>query len=119
MTDAVIAKAKAFSGPPEERILNLMIQVIERDAAAPDHAMSVWATRDPAARKVFERTLKKRFEFAKWMFKQVGLSDRQAATRGSLMVAYLMGESSTDLKMKRNWKAAMTEQFKVLLLSET
>jgi len=114
LTDAVMEQAKAFSGPPEDRILNLMVQVIEEDAAVYDHAIAVWARNDPAAGQVFQRTLRKRFDFATWMFKQCGFSNGQAAIRGRLMVAYLMGESATDLKSDPRWKAAVKEKYKVL-----
>jgi len=114
LTDAVMEMAKAFSGSPEDRILNLMLQVIEEDAAVYDHAFAVWAKNEPSAREVFERTLRTRFDFAAWMFKQCGFSDRQAGTRGRMMVAYLMGESATDLKSDPRWKAAIKEKYKVL-----
>ncbi len=114
LSDAVMETAKAFSGSPEDRILNLMLQVIGEDAAIYDHAISVWARNDPAAHEVYQRTLHKRFDFAAWMFMQCGFSDRQAAVRGRLMVAYLMGESATDLKSDPRWKAAIKEKYKVL-----
>ncbi len=114
MTDAVMHAAKAFSGPPEDRILNLMLQVIEEDAAIYDHAISIWARKDAAANEVFTRTLRKRFDFARWMFKQSGFSHRQAGIRGRLLVAYLMGESATDLKSDGNWKARIGEKHKIL-----
>ena len=117
LTDAIIAEATAFPGAPEERILNLMRQVIEHDAAVHDHAMSIWARSDPKARTTFERTIAKRFEFAKWMFKEAGFPDRQAAIRGRLMVAYLMGESSTSLKSNDNWQDIIREEFEVLVRS--
>ena len=114
LTDAIIERAMGFSGPPEDRILDLMLQVIENDAAAPDHAISVWSRSDPIAKEVFERTLQKRFDFARRMFRQTELSDRQAAIRGRLMVAYLMGEFSTGLKSDRKWRGIIREEFKVL-----
>lgn len=114
LTDAVIVVAKGFEGSPQDRILNLMIQVIAEDAAAYDPAISVWAKNDPSAEAAFERTLRKRFDFARWMFKQCGFSDRQAAIRGRLMVAYLMGETAADLKSDRNWKAMIREKHEVL-----
>ncbi len=114
LTDAIIGRAMGFSGPPEDRILDLMLQVIEIDAAAPDHAILVWARSDPAAKEVFERTLRRRFDFAGWMFRQTGFSDRQAAIRGRLMVAYLTGEFSTGLKSNRRWRDIVRDEFKVL-----
>jgi AcrR family transcriptional regulator len=114
LTDALVDGVRNWSGPPENRILNLMLQVIEKDAAVYDPAISVWARNDPAARRVFARTLRKRFDFAAWMFRQSGFSDRQAAIRGRLLVAYLMGESAVDLKSDTNWRAMIREQHEVL-----
>jgi hypothetical protein len=91
-----------------------MLRVIENNAAVHDRAISVWAMRVPATHEVFERTLHKRFEFACWMFKQAGFSDKQARTRGRLMVAYLIGEASTNLKSNRNWKSIIQEQFELI-----
>jgi AcrR family transcriptional regulator len=114
LTDAVIDMAREFGGPPEDRILNLMLQVIDEDAAAYDPAISVWAKKDPSAKEVFERALRKRFDFARWMFKQSGFSDKQAGIRGRLMVAYLMGETAADLKSDKNWKASIRGKHKIL-----
>jgi AcrR family transcriptional regulator len=114
LTDAVIVVAKAYEGSPQDRILNLMIQVIAEDAAAYDPAISVWAKNDPRAKEVFERTLHKRFDFARWMFKQCGFSDRQASIRGRLTVAYLMGETAADLKSDKGWKAMIRQKHGVL-----
>ena len=114
LTDAIMELAKSFGGPPKDRILNLMLRVIEEDAAAYDHAILVWARKDPAANEVFARTLRKRFDFARWMFRQCGFSHRQAAIRGRLMVAYLMGESATDLKSDANWKAGIRAKHKLM-----
>ena len=114
LTDAVIIMAKSFHGAPGDRILNLMTQVVEEDAAKYDHAIWVWAKRDPVVREVFDRTLHKRFDFARWMFRQFGFSEKQAMTRGRLMVAYLMGESAIDLKLDPKWKARIKDMHKVL-----
>ena len=114
LTDAIIIEATNFEGTPENRILELMTQVIEQDAAIHDHPISVWARRDPAVQEIFERTIQKRFDFAAWMFEQAGFSSRQAKVRGRMMVAYLMGESSTNLKKSRNWKKIIRDEFLIL-----
>ncbi len=119
LTDAIRDQARSFTGAPEDRILNLMVQVVEEDAAVYDHAISIWARSDPAARKVFERTLQNRFDFAAWMYKQVGFSEKQARIRGRLLVAYLMGESATNLKSEPNWKAEIREKHKLLISRAT
>ena len=44
----------------------------------------------------------------------IGFSDRQARIRGRMMVAYLMGESATDLKSDPKWRAGIREKHKIL-----
>ena len=114
-TERIIDQARSFKGPPQDRILNLMLEVIENDAAGLDHAISVWARRVPQVRKVFERTVCKRFDFAAWMFRQGGFEKRQAEIRGRLMVAYLMGESATMLKANTRWRKVIQDEFDVLV----
>lgn len=115
LTDAVIVAAKSFPGPPTERILTLMHQVIVEDAAAIDQTISVWSRSDPAVREVYQRTLHKRFDFARWMFEEAGFTSQQALARGRLMVVYLMGESSTDLKAIKTWKSILNQEFELLI----
>ena len=114
LTDAIIAEVRAFDGPAPDRILALMTRVIEDDAAALDHTISVWARRDAEVRERYERTLKRRFDFAAWMFRQAGHARKDAAIRGRLMVAYLMGESSTLLKSDPDWRNVLRREFAIL-----
>ncbi|MEP4767506.1 MAG: TetR/AcrR family transcriptional regulator [Roseibium sp.] len=114
LTDKIMVQAREFDGSAEDRILNLMTEVVRNDAAAPDHAISVWARRDTTANKVYQRTLEKRFGFASWMFEQVGFEQAEAALRGRLLVAYLMGESSTNLKTHKTWEKVLKQQLQIL-----
>jgi AcrR family transcriptional regulator len=118
LTDAIIAEAREFTELPDQRILDLMRQVIEHDATVYDHAILIWARTDPVARETLDRAMRKRLDFAGWMFKQAGFSNRQAAIRGRLMVGYLMGESSVSLKSNSKWKNIIGEEFEVLIRAE-
>jgi AcrR family transcriptional regulator len=108
MTDKAIEQAKLFTGPPKERILLLMEQVMATGMAKYDLAIWHWAQADTKVQTVFQRTLEKRFAFAAWMFRQVGFSKVQAETRGRMMVVYMMGESTlipdTPNKRKKRLK---------------
>lgn len=94
MTDKAIEQAKHFAGPPKERILLLMEQVMATGMARYDLAIWHWSQSDATVQTVFLRTLDKRFAFAAWMFRQAGFSKIQAETRGRMMVVYMMGEST-------------------------
>ena len=115
LTDHIVQDARHFDGPPEDRILNLMLQVIGEDAAVPDHAISVWAKSDARAQIAYRRTIAKRFEFAGWMFEQSGFSPKEASARGRLMVASLMGEASNDIKSSPDWEEIVRAQWQVLM----
>lgn len=114
MTDAIVVSAQNFSGSAEARILNVMLQVFEHDAAIYDHPIAVWARNDPLAQKMYDRTIEKRLDYTRWMFGEIGFSEAEAAIRGRLMVTYLMGESSTNLKLNRKWKNTIQDAFQVL-----
>ncbi|WP_170773681.1 MULTISPECIES: TetR/AcrR family transcriptional regulator [Ruegeria] len=115
LTDKVIAQAKTFGGPPEDRILLLMKKVIEEDAALPDHAVSVWANTDEKVKESYQRTIGKRFHFAAWMFEQAGFSKEEAKARGRLMVTSLMGDSSTGLKTQGDWEKVIEREHAILV----
>ncbi|MDH3688342.1 MAG: TetR/AcrR family transcriptional regulator [Gammaproteobacteria bacterium] len=102
LTDAAIEATKPIE-PPEERIWRLMEQVMVEGLARFDLAIWHWAQSDKAVEKVFNRALKKRFAYAKWMFIQAGFVEAQAEARGRLMVVYMMGESTliNDAASKR------------------
>jgi len=94
MTDAAIEGARQFPGPPADRILLIMETVMSDKLARYDLPIWQWAQSDTRANRVFKRVLKKRFEFAAWMFSQAGFSREQAEIRGRMMVIYMMGETT-------------------------
>jgi AcrR family transcriptional regulator len=94
MTDAAIEAARQFSGPPAQRILLIMETVMSDKLAGYDLPIWQWAQSDSRASRIFKRVLKKRFEFAAWMFSQAGFSREQAEVRGRMMVIYMMGETT-------------------------
>lgn len=115
LTDHIVRDAQNFVGPPEKRILNLMLQVIRENAAVPDHAISVWAKSDAKVQLSYQRTIAKRFEFAQWMFEQAGFSSPEAAVRGRLMVVTLMGEASNNLIAIAQWEDTIRAQWQFLV----
>jgi len=93
-TDAAIIGAREFDGAPVDRIYGLMRQVMVDKLARYDIAVWHWALSDRRAARVFRRAVKKRFDFATWMFREAGFPEDQAKTRGRMMVVYMMGEST-------------------------
>jgi len=93
-TDAAIEGAKSFEGSAAARILFIMETVMFNDLARYDLPIWQWAQSDTRANRVFKRVLRKRFDFAEWMFSQAGFSTEQAGIRGRMMVIYMMGETT-------------------------
>ncbi len=119
LTNHIIHGAQGFTGAPEERIYNLMEQVILEGAAEPDHAISIWAKTDATVNDVFHRTIERRHDFAAWMFAQAGFDGEEARTRGRVMVAYLMGESSAGLKANPDWKVLLRNHWRFLVSKQS
>lgn len=115
LTVHIIEDAIAFQGSPQQRILNLMTQVVEEDTTLSDSAIAVWAKSDPLAEAAYRRTVQKRFDFAAQMFREAGFSDGEAVTRGRMMVTTLMGERSIEFKSDPTWKSAVKKQWAVLI----
>ena len=114
MTDIAIEVAKRFEGSPKERIWRLMKQVMTTGLARYDLAIWHWAQSDAAALKVFQSALDKRFAFAKWMFMEAGFSKTQAEARGSMMVVYMMGESTLIPDAPNKRKKLLKLKYKIL-----
>ncbi len=115
LTDHIIQDAVNCTGSPIDRIYQLMEQVIVEGAAEVDSAISVWSKSDEQVKAIFERTVKRRFEFATWMFSQAGFGEAEAKVRGRMMVAYLMGESASGLKADPDWKETLKSHWSFLV----
>jgi len=115
LTDHIIQDAINFSGSSEQRILNLMKQVISEGAGEHDHAISIWSRTDNKVLEVYNRTLTRRFEFCASMFEQANFTPDAAKVRGRLLVAYLMGESTSNLKYQADWEATIEGQFDAIM----
>ena len=87
MTDAPIDATKHYQGSPADRILFLMESVLVDKVTVYDLPIAQWAKTDTKVSFVFKRAIKKRFDFAAWMFAEAGFSPEQAAARGRLMSA--------------------------------
>ncbi len=118
LTAHIIEDALKFDGPADERIRDLMHQVICEDASRPDGAVAVWAKSDTGAAKYYKRAIDRRFKFAAWLFEQAGFESRDAETRGRMTVMTLMGETTNGLKQRKDWKTVLDDHWR-LLVSKT
>jgi AcrR family transcriptional regulator len=118
MTDAAIILARQSQAQPKARILVLMEAVMAGNMARYDLPVWAWAQSDSKARRVFNRALRKRFEFSAWMFEEAGFSAEQAKIRGHMMVTYMMGESTLVRDRKAKSQQAIRKQHAILTAPE-
>ena len=118
MTDKAIEAAKAFTGSPQQRIWNLMEEVMDTGMARYDLAVWHWAQSDTTAHEVFTRAIEKRFSFAAWMFEQAGFDAVQSETRGRMMVVDMMGESTLLPEGSNKPKELLKLKFNLLMNRE-
>lgn len=115
LTDAAMVEARQFEGSPQDRIWNLMEQVMDAGMARYDLAIWHWAQTDVKAQTIFKRTINKRFDFSRWLFKQAGFSDAQAEARGRMMAVYMMGESTLIPDPPDKRKKRLRMKFEILI----
>ena len=118
MTDNAIEAAREFPGPAVDRIFYIMDTVMSDKLARYDLPIWLWSQSDVKASRVFKRVLKKRFEFAAWMFGQAGFSREQAEIRGRMMVIYMMGETTLIPESMAKRKELIKLKHRVLLAPE-
>ena len=114
-TDAIINTTTAFRGSAEDRILFLMLHVIEGNAGLCDNAILVWGGRYPSVRDLYGRAIQRRFDFVSSLFEAAGFSEAQAELRGRFLVGYLMGESAPHLKANRDWKDMIQDMHRLVV----
>ncbi len=119
LTNEILEAARNFEGRATDRILNLMMHVIRKDAATYDHAIAVWANNDPSVQEIYRRTVATRFQFAAWMFEEAGFPGDDARTRGRLMVASLMGEALINLRSASDWESVIRREHALLVSRPT
>ncbi|MEM6577582.1 MAG: TetR/AcrR family transcriptional regulator [Pseudomonadota bacterium] len=114
LTGDIIEQARKFEGSPKDRIRLLMHQVIREDAALPDGAIAVWAKSDAGAATCYKRAMERRFEFAAWLFSEMGFDPKDAEIRGRMMVMALMGETTNGLRQRDDWEDVLDRHWRFL-----
>ena len=118
MTDVPVRDSKKFAGDPLDRVHLMMERIVEEELARCDLAIWLWAQQDINASKCFKRAVKKRLTHAKWMFEQGGYSPIQAATRGRMLVTYMMGESTLLMEPAAKRRELLQVNYAILTAPE-
>ena len=101
-TDAILEKLD--QGTPSERLFNLMKTLTFGEQARYEVAVRAWAGFDNMAAEVVRATDKRRIEWLRSIFRELGFSGIEAEMRARLFVYYQLAEPSVlwrEAKSKR------------------
>lgn len=89
----VIEIAKAHSGSPEKRILDLFTAVLTEQLGRYDAAIDSWAAHDPKLLAKVKKVYKMRYDCVYSILKELGFSGVNLEVRTVAMISYLKVES--------------------------
>ena len=87
-TAVVTENPELVEGDPEKRLYKTMVVILDRDLAKYDLAIRDWAARDPDAAKAIRLVYRKRLEFVRGIFSDLGFRGQQLEMRTRLLVCY-------------------------------
>ena len=93
-TEAIFEKVDQFEGTPSERLYKLMEILTLGEQARYDVAVRAWAGFDEMAAKIVRGTDKRRIEWLRSIFQEMGFSGNEAEMRARLFVYYQLAEPS-------------------------
>ncbi|MEP4767508.1 MAG: TetR/AcrR family transcriptional regulator [Roseibium sp.] len=94
-TSVVMTETKTLdSQPAVDRLRALMHIVAERDLARYDVAVRAWATQEPLITDQVDTVFRKRFEYVRGLFREIGFSGAELDLRTEVFVAFHSSRSN-------------------------
>jgi len=93
-TEAIFEEVARFEGTPSERLFKLMEMLTIGEQARYEVAVRAWAGFDDMAAEVVRRIDKRRVEWLRSVFHEIGFSGNEAEMRARLFVYYQLAEPS-------------------------
>lgn len=93
-TEVILEKVDQFEGTPSERLLKLMEVLTLGEQARYEVAIRAWAGFDDMAAEVVRGADKRRIEWLRSIFQEMGFSGNEAEMRARLFVYYQLAEPS-------------------------
>jgi AcrR family transcriptional regulator len=88
LTDSVIKQAKAMASTPEERVRNVLTNVLINRQDRYDIAIAAWAMFDSRAAKFYSRVVRKRLRFFKSLMLDAALPAEEADFRARILLGF-------------------------------
>jgi AcrR family transcriptional regulator len=92
MTETVLDEISSLGGDPRARLWRAMELITEGGKAAVDPAIRAWALYDPGAAAFVRRVDRKRIEFIRGFFREMGFSKEEVEARARMLAVYLMSD---------------------------
>jgi AcrR family transcriptional regulator len=114
-TDQVIDEVERVGGNAAQRLKTVMQFVAEKDLGRYEVAMTSWGVQEPFVTKSFEIAIRRRIEFARSLFVQLGFEGQKLETRTLAFVGYMsMIHSGADPEVRREHLKHLDERHAVL-----
>ena len=86
-TEVVTENEALLSLPPRERLLNTMEMIYDHDLPSLDLPFRTWALKDKQVRRAVQKVIRKRLEFTRQIFNELGFKGEDAEARTRMFVA--------------------------------
>jgi AcrR family transcriptional regulator len=101
-TEAIFEKVEQFEGTPSDRLFKLMEMLTLGEEGRYEVAVRAWAGFDDMAAQVVRGTDKRRIEWLRGTFRELGFSGNEAEMRARLFVYYQLAEPSILWREPKN-----------------
>ena len=114
-TDQVFVEVERVGGDAAQRLKTVMRFVAEKDLGRYEEAMTSWGVQEPIVAESFEIAIRRRIEFARTLFLQLGFEGQELETRTLAFVGYMrMVHSATDPRVRRDHLRHLNERHAIL-----
>ena len=114
-TDQVLLQVERVGGDASQRLKTVMRFVAEEDLGRYEEAMSSWGVQEPIVAESFEVAIRRRIEFIRTLFVQLGFEGQELETRTLAFVGYMrMVHSADDPRIRLEHLRHLDERHAIL-----
>jgi AcrR family transcriptional regulator len=106
-TNSIIDRVEELGGDAKKKLLNLFEIAIDDDGRV-ENAIRAWASKDSKVANILDRVDKRRLEYTRDLFLQIGFTSTQAIVRARMAYYALVGEFTIGVRGDRTERLAET-----------
>lgn len=99
-TNGIIDRVEELGGDAKKKLLNLF-EIASEDDGKVENAIRAWATKDSKVANILDRIDKKRLEYTRDLFLQIGFTPTEAIVRAQMAYYALVGEFTIGIRGDR------------------